>query len=389
MTIINATIYTMEGEPIQCGYLTTEGGKIVAVGSMEDFAGDPARCIDAKGGILTPGFIDPHTHLGIFEEGICFEGEDGNEDTDPATPQLRAIDAVNTFDVGFAEALQAGVTAVVTGPGSANPIGGQMVLLKTAGHRVDNMVVKEPFAMKMALGENPKVIYNSKNQSPVTRMATAAIIREQLLKARDYAEAKRRMEEDEESDDTIEYDFKCESLLPVLSGEMPVHFHAHRADDIYTAMRLAKEFHLNYVLVHATESKKVLDDLVEEQVPVIIGPVMTDRSKPELREQALDTAGILAKAGVATALCTDHPETPLKFYPVCAALCVRNGMDYMDALRAMTIVPARICGVEHRMGSLAPGKDADFVWFDGDPLSIYTHVELVAVDGKIAWQRQG
>lgn len=382
MTIINGNIYTMEGTIIPNGFVEIQGDKIAKVGSMEDFTGD-SDTLDAQGGVVMPGFVDIHTHLGLFEEGISFEGEDGNEDTDPVTPHLRTVDGVNTFDVGFEEALAAGVTTVAVAPGSANPIGGQILLMKTAGHRIDKMLLKEPLAMKIALGENPKCTYNSKNQTPVTRMATAALIRESLQKTRDYYDQKVRLEMDEECDDTVEFDMKCESLIPVILGEMPVHFHAHRADDIHTAMRIAKEFDLKYVIIHATEGQKVADDLLEEKVPVVIGPVMTDRSKPELREQSLETAGVLASKGIQVALCTDHPETPLKFFAICGALCVKYGMDKQAALRAMTLTPAEIVGMEERIGSLKAGKDADIVLFDGDPLDLYTHVKHVIVNGTI------
>lgn len=387
MEIINGTIYTMEDGVIEKGFVRTQGEKITQVGEMADYVPQQDQVFDAQGCIVMPGFVDPHTHLGLFEDGLAFEGEDGNEDTDPATPQLRAMDAINTFDRCFDEALASGVTSVVSTPGSANPIGGQMVLMKTYGRRIENMIIKEPLAMKMALGENPKCAYNSKNQAPVTRMATASIIREQLKKAAEYYDEKMKLEvedTEEEEADSLEFDFKCESLLPVITGEMPVHFHAHRADDMYTAMRIAKEFSLDYVLVHATEGKKIVQDLKEEKVPVIVGPVMTDRSKPELREQSEDTAGYLSKEGVLVALTTDHPETPLKYYPLCGAICVKHGMDYMEALKAMTINGAIICHAQDRIGSLKEGKDADIVVFRGDPLNIMSKIELVMVNGQVA-----
>ncbi|MGI6030430.1 MAG: amidohydrolase [Eubacteriales bacterium] len=382
MTIINATVYTMDGPPIESGFVQVQEGKILRVGPMEQYPGDSHE-LDARGGVVLPGLVDIHTHLGLFEEGISFEGEDGNEDTSPTTPHLRVLDGINPMDVAFEEALAAGVTTVAVAPGSANPIGGQILLMKTAGHCVDKMLLKEPLAMKLALGENPKCTYNSKNQMPVTRMATAALIRESLKKAQDYYDQKEKAQLEEDDADDVEFDMECESLIPVILGQIPVHVHAHRADDIFTALRLAQEFELQCVIVHGTEGHKIAPELAEAGVPVIVGPVLTDRSKPELREQSLETAGILARAGVKVALCTDHPETPLKFFTLCGALCVKYGMDREEALRAMTRNPAEIVGMGDRIGSLRPGMDADLIVCDGDPLDLYTNVTHVMVNGKL------
>ena len=261
MLIVNARLYTMAGTYIENGYLRTEGTVIAELGPMPADAKPNEEVIDAQGAALYPGFVDAHTHLGMWEDGLTFEGDDGNEETDPVTPQLRAIDAINPVDRCFREALGAGITTVVTGPGSANAIGGQMAAIKTYGNCIDRMIVKAPFAIKMALGENPKTVYHGKNQTPSTRMATTALIREQLYKAKRYQEELERAEKDEDFD-RPEFDIKCEALLPALRREIQVHFHAHRADDIFTAVRIAKEFQLAYVVIHGTESHVIVDGLV-------------------------------------------------------------------------------------------------------------------------------
>lgn len=374
MRIINARIYTMEGPdgttPVPRGYVDIREGKIAAVGAMPPPADETETdVLDAAGAWLFPGFVDAHTHLGMWEDGLGFEGDDGNEDTDPATPQLRAIDAVNPLDRCFEEARAAGVTTVITGPGSANPIGGQLCAIKTYGRRLDDMIVMAPVAIKMALGENPKTVYHGKSQAPVTRMATAAIIRENLALAVRYAADKRRAAEDEEADEP-EYDAKCEALLPVVEGRLPVHFHAHRADDILTAVRIAREFHLRYVLVHGTEAHRIADLLAEEGAPVLCGPLLCDRSKPELRHLTPANPGLVRAAGVSIGLITDHPVIPLPYLGLCAGLAVREGLPFEEALRALTIAPAEISGIADRVGSIRVGKDADLVLFPGNPLCV-------------------
>ncbi|MDU7338002.1 MAG: amidohydrolase [Clostridium sp.] len=381
MLIQNAMIFTMAGEPISNGYLLVRDGKIAAVGAMPAPAAEGEEVIDAEGACVYPGFIDAHTHLGMWEDGLAFEGDDGNEDTDPVTPHLRGIDAVNPLDRCFEEACAAGITTVVTGPGSANPIGGQLAAIKTAGRRIDNMLVQAPVAMKMALGENPKSIYHSKSQTPSTRMATAALIREELFKTRRYLEDLELSREDEEIDPP-EYDIKCEALIPVLKGELPVHFHAHRADDIFTAMRLGREFGLNYVIVHGTDGHLIAEDLAEEDVPVLCGPILCDRSKPELKNLTPACPGILAENKVRITIVTDHPVIPIQYLPVCAGLAVREGLSREEALRAITINAARICRIDDRVGSLEQGKDADFSIFREDPLQISTKPEMVFVSGR-------
>lgn len=383
MNIINAKIYTMNDENtvIDRGYIKTENDKIVEIGKMSEYTSDDTEVIDAEGINAYPGFIDGHTHLGMFEDGLCFEGDDGNESTDPITPQLRAIDAINPLDRCFSEALEGGVTTVLTGPGSANPIAGQFAAIKTYGKRIDKMIVMAPAAMKFALGENPKSVYNDKNQMPVTRMATAALIRETLYKAKRYMEDKAKAKADDELDEP-EYDAKCEALIPVLERKIPAHFHAHRADDIFTAIRIAREFNLDLVLVHATEGYMILDELKEENVPVLAGPYMTDRSKPELKNLSRAATGIMSGNGIETAIITDHPETPIQFLPITAAVAVREGMSEIDAIRGITSTAAKICRIYDRVGSLEVGKDADIILFDGSPLDIMRKPKAVIAGGN-------
>lgn len=382
MVIINAKIYTMRTAPIEAGFLRFDGGKITAVGAMTDYrpaAGE--EVIDAAGQNLFPGFIDAHCHIGMWEDALGFEGDDGNEATDPSTPYLRAIDAVNAMDRCFTEAAQAGVTTVLTGPGSANPIGGQWTAMKTLGQRVDDMVLVENIGMKFALGENPKTVYHEKSVTPQTRMATASIIREALLKAKRYLADQQKAAEDEDFDEP-DYDKRCEALVPVLKREKKAFFHCHRADDIFTAIRIGKEFDLDYVIVHCTEGYLVADILKQEGVRAICGPFLTDRSKPELRNQTPAGIGILRKAGVPCAICTDHPVIPIQFLPLCAGVAVGAGLDWEGALRSITIDAAEIAGIADHVGSLETGKDADLVLTAGDPFSPYVHPTRVFIDGK-------
>ncbi len=388
MLIVNAEIHTMTGSGIITGFVRTKGNVIDAVGAGGVEQAVPGeRILDAEGAGVYPGFVDAHTHLGMWEDALTFEGDDGNEETDPVTPQLRAIDAVNPMDRCFSEAAAAGVTCVVTGPGSANPIGGQLAAIKTYGRRIDDMIVRAPVAIKMALGENPKTVYHGKNEAPSTRMATAALIREQLAKAKRYLADLEKAEQDSEIDPP-DYDAKCEALLPALRRETEVHFHAHRADDMYTAIRIAKEFGLDYVIVHGTEGHLIADDLREENARILSGPFFTDRCKPELKNQTPACPGILVSHGILTAIVTDHPVIPVQYLPVCAALAVREGMDHEEALRAITVNPAKICGIDSRVGSIEPGKDADLVLFRGDPLSLTAKPEAVVTGGRVLFQNQ-
>ena len=382
MTCINAYIYTAEDSPIENGFLVIEDGKIAAVGEMADYSGtDDGHVVDLAGKRIYPGFIDAHTHLGMWDDGLGFEGDDGNEDVLTSSAALRAIDAINSFDRCFIEAREAGVTAVVTGPGSANPIGGTMAAIKTTGGRVDHLVIRFPVSMKMALGENPKTAHHSRDETPITRMATAKIIREALIKARRYAED---IEKAGESDDydLPDYDADCEALLPVIRGEIPVHIHAHRRDDIFTGIRIAEEFGLKFVLVHATEGYMIADELARCGADVFSGPFLSDRSKPELVNLTPKSPGIIDEAGIRSAIVTDHPVIPIQYLPLCAGLAVREGMAYDSALRAITINPARILGLDDRIGSIRQGKDADFSIFDSDPLTLSAKPLAVFINGS-------
>lgn len=382
MLLYNAGIFTACSDYIKNGYVLIKDGRIIDVGPMAFCPNDKEK-YDLSGLTVYPGFIDAHCHLGMWEDGLSFEGDDGNEDTDPSTPHLRALDAVNPADYSFREALNAGVTAVVTGPGSANPVAGQMVAIKTYGDRIDDMVIKAPVAMKFALGENPKNTYHGKDETPSTRMATAAIIREQLKKAAKYQRDMLAAQDDDEADEP-DIDVKCEALAEVVEGKIQSHFHAHRSDDIFTAIRLAKEFGLDPVLIHCTEGHLNAEKLAAEKARAVVGPLICTRTKPELSNERDENAAILKEAGVEVAICTDHPEVPIQYLPLSAGIAVRAGMDHDDAIRAITSTAAKIVGLSDRIGSVAPGMDADLAVFRGDPLSVYETPLWVIAGGKIA-----
>ncbi len=383
MFLINGILHTMawEAPVISCGYVCFENGKITDTGAMENLVlPEGAEVMDVSDCHIYPGLVDAHSHLGVFGDSLGFEGEDGNEITDPITPQLRAIDAINPFDRCFQEAREAGITCVVTGPGSANPIAGQLAAIKTVGRRVDDMIVKAPVAMKFALGENPKSCYNDRHETPTTRMATAALIREELFKAKEYLEKKERASAEEDAE-APEFDMKLEALVPVVKGDLPAHFHAHRADDIATAIRIADEFQLDYVILHGTEAHLIVDWLKEELVPVVTGPIFGDRSKPELSNQRMDNTATLMHAGIQTAICTDHPENPEQYLPMAAALCAKYGITEEEAMAAITREAANIAEIADRVGTLEVGKDADIAVFRGSPLDLNATVEAVFIDG--------
>ncbi len=386
MVIINAHIFTMEGEPITNGFVKIRNGIFSAVGDMSDYTPDGEEVIDAAGAYLLPGLIDAHTHIGIWEESIGSEGDDTNEGSDPATPHLRAIDAINTRDPAFQTALEGGVTTVVTGPGSGNPIGGQFAAVKTGGGDwLDDRILAAPVSMKFALGENPKHEYGDHDDAPMTRMATAAIIRENLAKAVEYRDKLQRAEEDDECDPP-DFDMKCEALLPVINGELPAHFHAHRADDIATAVRISREYGLRFAIVHATEAALIrgpLSRLDGQFLGLITGPLLGTRSKPELSNLSFSSPAKLCESGITTALCTDHQVVPENYLMLCAALAVKNGMSERDALAAVTIAAARTAGISARVGSIAPGKDADLVLYDRHPFDLFAKVVLVTINGAI------
>lgn len=381
MIIYNAEIYSMTEDMHFYGYVEVQDGKITAVeqGKPEQVAeGD----IDAHGGTLLPGFIDAHTHLGIIEDGIDFEGDDCNEISDPFTPQLRALDGINPYDRCFAEARASGITSVMVSPGSANACGGEMLLMKTFGRCTDEMMI-QPCGMKFALGENPKSVYSDRDEAPVTRMATAALIREGLQKAKLYAERLQRFEEHPDEEEPPEYDAKCEALLPLMKGDMKAHFHCHRADDVCTAVRICKEFGLECVIVHGTEAHMAADLFGEWGLSIIVGPVLCDRCKPEMRHLELSNAAELYKKGVKIAICTDHPEVPVQYLPLSAALAVKGGLPKEAALRAITSEAAEILDVSDKIGRIEVGLDADLVLFEGDPLDVQSQPEWVMIGGKI------
>ena len=375
LLIRNGLIFdAVHREPYTADILVKDG-KIAEIG-----AGLTADCptFDAAGLHVYPGFVEAHCHIGLDGSGIGFEGDDCNEMTDILTPQLRAIDGIYPQDPTFREALEAGVTTVCTGPGSANVLGGQFAVIKTAGHRVDDMIVRPFAAMKCAFGENPKRCYKDKNN--YSRMSTAAKLREALLRAQEYDAKKQAAGDDPAKRPPL--DVKLEALLPVLHGEVPLKAHAHRADDIFTAIRIAKEFGVRLTLEHVTEGHLIAEDLAKEDYPMAVGPSLTHASKFELRNKTFTTPGILAKAGCRVSIIPDSPVIPQSYLPLCAALAVRAGMDPFDALRAITIRPAEHIGAADRVGSIERGKDADFVVMDGPWDAVSSGVKAVFVNGE-------
>lgn len=375
LLIRNGLIFdAVHREPYTADILVKDG-KIAEIG-----AGLTADCptFDAAGLHIYPGFVEAHCHIGLDGSGIGFEGDDCNEMTDILTPQLRAIDGIYPQDPTFREALEAGVTTVCTGPGSANVLGGQFAVIKTAGHRVDDMIVRPFAAMKCAFGENPKRCYKDKNN--YSRMSTAAKLREALMRAQEYDAKKQAAGDDPAKRPPL--DVKLEALLPVLHGEVPLKAHAHRADDIFTAIRIAKEFGVRLTLEHVTEGHLIAEDLAQEDYPMAVGPSLTHASKFELRNKTFTTPGILAKAGCRVSIITDSPVIPQSYLPLCAALAVRAGMDPFDALRAITIRPAEHIGAADRVGSIERGKDADFVVMDGPWDAVSSGVKAVFVNGE-------
>lgn len=382
--IKNGVINTVTNGIIH-GDILIENGKIIEIGTNISYPQD-AQVIDANGNQVYPGFIDAHTHLGLWEDGMGFEGADGNEETDPITPHLNPIDGINPMERSFEEARNGGITSVCSTPGSANVMGGQCIAIKTVGRRIDKMVIKNPVASKIAFGENPKSCYGQEEKAPQTRMSIAAMLRETLKEAEQYLDAILMHEEDDENEKP-DYDIKMESLLPVLRREIPFKVHAHRADDMFTAIRIAKEFNLRLTLDHCTEGHLIVEDLVEEGYPVVVGPSLSERSKIELRNLTFDTAGILSNAGMNVSLTTDHPVVPLHYLPICAGIAVKHGMIYEKAIEAITINAAKLLGIEDRVGSLEIGKDADIIIWDNDPLEIQSNVLYTIIDGKIVYSK--
>ncbi len=382
MLIYNAEIYTMdENGVIPLGWIEITKNKITAVGKgIPDEI--PEDSLNADGGTVYPGFIDAHTHLGIIEDGIDFEGDDCNESTDPFTPQMRAIDGINPFDRCFSEARMRGITAVASSPGSANACGGEICAIKTAGRRIDDMLIKN-VGIKFALGENPKNVYNGREETPVTRMAVTALIREGLYKSRRYTHDMDSYYSDSDNYEPPEYDIKCESLMPLLERKQKAFFHCHRADDICTAMRIAKEFSLDPVIIHGTEGYKIADIIADEKIPVICGPVICDRCKPEMRGLEIKNASVMHDNGVKIAICTDHTVIPIQYLPLSAQTAVKGGLAFDEALKTLTVNPAEILGINDRVGSIAVEKDADLqIYRKGEnPLDLMSEPFFVMIDG--------
>ncbi len=384
LLIKNGLIYTMAGEILKNGSILIDAGKIVAVGQALDIPSD-CEVIDAEGRMVTPGFVEAHCHLGLDESSIGFEGADYNEMTDPVTPHVRAIDGLNPMDITLKEAYEGGVTTAVTGPGSANVIGGTAMAIKTFGHRVDDMVLKDPVAMKVAFGENPKRVYNAQKKTPMTRMGTAALLRETLFKTKVYMV---KQEKTLEEGKTPDFDMKLEAMIPVINKEIPLKAHAHRADDIFTALRIAKEFDIDITLDHCSEGHLIADDLAKEGKGAIVGPTFGHRSKFELQNKSWDTPKVLVEAGVKIAITTDSPVTPLNHLSLCAGLAHKAGLDEIQALKAITINAAEITGISDRVGSIEPGKDADIVIFDGNPIKdVDYHTFMTIIDGQVVYKR--
>lgn len=380
MTIYNVKIYTINKnrDVIENGYVRFEKSKITEIGTglPKDISESD---LDGKGASLYPGFIDAHTHLGLTTNGVGVESEDFNEESDPTASQLRIADGINPMDTSFQEAVRAGVTTAVVSPGSMNPIAGDIVALKTVGKRVDKMIIKT-VGMKFSMGENPKMTYMNRDESPCTRMAVAGMIREALYKAKRYMQDKESSVEND--DDAPDFDIKCESLIPLLKGDVKAHFHCHRADDIFTAIRIANEFSLDYTLVHCTDGHLIADELKDENATAIVGPIICDPCKPELANITPKNAGVLQKAGIKTAICTDHSEVPIQYLPISVGIAVKNGLDMDKAIETVTINSAEIAGISDRVGSVEQGKDADFVLFDGYPFEIMSEPKAVFVNGE-------
>ena len=381
LLIKNGYIKTMAGPDIPGGsILIGDDGKIAAVGK-DIPAPENAQIIYAEGRLVTPGCVDAHCHIGLDNEAMGWEGMDYNEIVDPLTPQLRAIDSINPMDEAFPNALRGGVTTACTGPGSANVVGGTFVAIKLYGKRVDNMIVKDPIAMKCAFGENPKRCYGQgSKKSPMTRMGTAALLRELLFKTQRYLA-------DKEAGKNPSFDMKLESMIPVIKGQIPLKAHAHRADDILTSIRIAKEFGVKLTLDHCTDGALIADELALEGLPAFVGPSLGSKSKIELRNKSFTTPKALADAGVKVSIITDAPVIPLQYLPMCAALAVNAGLDPEYAWKAITVNPAQSIGIADRVGSLEVGKDGDVVIWTADPMTaVGAESYTTVVDGKIAYQ---
>ena len=383
LLIKNGHIKTMAGREYANGsVLIGDDGKIAALGEALE-APASARVIDAQGRLVTPGCVEAHCHIGLDNEAVGWEGRDYNEIVEPITPQMRSIDSIYPQDEAFPNAVRGGVTTACTGPGSANVIGGTFTAIKLVGNRVDNMIVKDPIAMKCAFGENPKRCYGQgSKKSPMTRMAVAALLRETLFKTRRYME-------DKAAGKNPPFDMKLEAMEPVLRGEIPLKCHAHRADDILTAIRIAKEFGVKMTMDHCTDGEVIADELAKEGFPAFVGPSLGGKSKVELQNKSFTTPGVLSKAGVKVSIITDAPVIPLQNLPMCAGLAAGAGLPMEEAWKAITINPAESLGIADRVGSLEPGKDGDVVIWTADPLTtIGGEAYVTVVDGKVVYSAE-
>ena len=379
--IKNGYIKPMVGADLPNGcVLLGDDGKIMQVAASIEA---PANCtvIDAEGRLVTPGCIDAHCHIGLDNQAVGWEGMDYNEIVDPVTPQMRAIDSIYPQDEAFPNALQGGVTTACTGPGSANVVGGTFVAMKLYGKRIDDMILKNPIAMKCAFGENPKRCYGQgSKKAPMTRMGTAALLRELLFKTRRYME-------DKEAGKNPGFDFKLESMIPVMKGELPLKAHAHRHDDILTSIRIAKEFGVKLTLDHCTDGALIADELAKEGLPAFVGPTFGGKSKIELINKSFDTPKVLREAGVDIAIITDAPVIPIQYLPMCAGLAHNAGLDYEESWKAITSAAAKLTGIGDRVGSLEVGKDGDVVIWTADPMTVLAaESACTIVDGKIVYQ---
>jgi len=363
------------GRCVERGYVDFEGAKITSCGNMGDAPPYGGETFDAGGGYIVPGFIDAHTHIGLCEEGMDWQGDDCNETTDPIMPHLLASDGIYPFDTAIPKAVKAGVTSALVSPGSVNLIGGRICAIKLAGSTVEEMLIKRVVAMKFALGENPKKHYGQKKErAPMTRMAVMAMLREAFEQALRY-KAKKSKGEDV-------YDQKHEALLSVLDGTIPAHFHAHRSDDIVSALRICKQYNLRGVIIHGTDARAVIDNVKSSGFPVVTGPSFGALGKIENRAKSFETAAALHRSGILFAITTDHDVEALEYLTTFAALSVRAGLDEYEALKAITINPARIAGIDGRVGSIEPGKDADIVVFSGHPLDFRSKATAVFINGR-------
>lgn len=384
--IKNGKILTMAGATYDPGNLLIKDGKIAQIGpQIQADEKELSEIIEASGCWVMPGLIESHCHIGITEEKKGLEGDDCNETKDPITPYIRGMDAINPMDSAFHNAISAGITGMMVGPGSSNVVGGQFVFMKADGRCMEDMILLEPAAMKVAFGENPKSNYNGLGVIPTTRMTSAAMLREEIFNAIQYKKNKERAQK---NGDDFSVDFKVECWMPVLKKEIPLKAHVHRTDDIMTAIRIAKEFDLDMTLDHCTEGHLIAEEIAASGFPAIIGPTLASRNKIEVQYMDFKTAGILHKHGVKVSVCTDHPVSRIQYLPICAGFAAKEGLGIEEGLKAITINPAEICRVSHRIGSLEIGKDADIAIFNGNPMEVFTKALYTIINGEVIYRAE-